>query len=320
MENKSGQFNFVWLFAIIAGAAILALAIYGASKAGDTARFQTDTEIAKSISIITDPLQAGFAEGSFGKILFKQETRINNFCFEPGSFNDDGFGRNRISVSTKSGVGEEWNLAREQVSVPNKYIFSSESNSGEEYYVFSKSFDFPYKVADLIFISPERYCFVNVPEEIVEDIGGMRIPNIEIENCSVADAVRVCFNSGVDCDVTVRGSCMSNCESTYDFGSVEKYGMIMKYVGNLMYAAIFSDKGIYDCNVQRLMYRDGKIAEAFVEKADLMDARNCNTNLKPELIFWNSYTVNATVDDLSELYPMAKVLERKNGLEACGMW
>jgi len=66
--KKRGQFNFVWLFAIIAGGAILVLAIYGATKAGDSQRFQTDTEIAKELAILTDPLQVGFAEGSFGKI------------------------------------------------------------------------------------------------------------------------------------------------------------------------------------------------------------------------------------------------------------
>ena len=78
---KKGQFNFAWMFAIVVGVAILFFAIFGAMKTVDTARFQSDTEIAKSISVITDPLQAGFAEGSFGKIVFRQETRINNLCF-----------------------------------------------------------------------------------------------------------------------------------------------------------------------------------------------------------------------------------------------
>ena len=141
---KRGQFNFVWMFAIIAGGAILVLAIYGATKVEDTQRFQTDTEIAKSLAIITDPLQAGFAEGSFGKISFRQETRINNICL------DGKFGRHKISVSTRSDVGEEWNIPGEKVPVHNKYIFSSERSSGKEYYVFSKPFEFPYKIADCL--------------------------------------------------------------------------------------------------------------------------------------------------------------------------
>lgn len=314
MNNKKAQFNFVWLFAILAGTAILVLAIYGATKAGDTMRFQTDTETAKSISIISDPLQAGFSEGSFGKILFKQETRINNFCF------DGEFGTHRISVSTKSNIGEEWNLPGEQITVKNKYIFSSEVASGEEYYVFSKPFEFPYKVADLIFLTPNNYCFINAPGEIVDEIEGMNIPNIEIDNCTNVEAIKVCFGVGGDCDVKVRGSCLSGCNSNYDWGSVEKPGLKMNYVGDLMYAAIFSDRGIYECNVRRLMYRTGMIARELIDKADLMDARNCNTNLKVDLIYWRELTINATADELKGLYSVANVLGRKNDREICGLW
>ena len=307
---KRGQFNFVWLFAIVAGGAILFLAVYGALRFGDTARFQSDSEVAKSIAIITDPLQAGFAEGSFGKIMFQQETRINNVCF------DDEFGKNDISVSTWSGIGEEWNLPGGATSIHNKYIFSSGKSSGLDYYVFSKSFDFPYEVSDLIFLTPENYCFVNMPGGLLS----LNVPNIEVDNCSVVDSVRVCFGSGDDCDVMVYGTCSGGCNSVYDEGIVAKDGVDMKYVGDLMYGAIFSDKGIYDCNVRRLMYRAGKIASEFVEKADLMDARNCNTNLKPDLIAWESLVGNSSVDDLASLRSMADVIDGKNKKEGCGMW
>jgi len=320
MKNKKGQFSFVWLFAIIAGGAILVLAIYGATKAGNTQRFQTDSEIAKSIAIITDPLQAGFAESSFGEISFKQETRINNFCLGPSPFDHGGFGRNKISVSTKSDIGKPWNIPGEATSIYNKYIFSSEADSGKEYYVFSKPFKFPYKVADLTFLTPKNYCFIGAPEKVTEDIGGMNMPNIKLSNCSSSDAVNVCFGSGVDCDIMVYGSCLSGCDSPYDFGSVEKDGSNIKYVGSLMYAAIFSSEQIYNCNVQRLMYRDSLIAREFSDKADLMTGQGCNTNLKPDLIFWGSETANATVGDLTSLYPIAKAMERKNEGEVCGMW
>ena len=69
---KRGQFNFVWLFAIVAGGAILFLAVYGALRFGETAEFQSATEVAKSIAIITDPLQAGFAEGSLVRFCFSR--------------------------------------------------------------------------------------------------------------------------------------------------------------------------------------------------------------------------------------------------------
>ncbi len=310
---KKGQFNFVWLFAIIAGGAILVLAIYGATKAGDTQRFQTDTEIAKSLAIITDPLQAGFAEGSFGKISFNQETRINNICI------DGNFGRHKISVSTRSDIGEPWNIPGEEVPIHNKYIFSSERSTGKEYYVFSKPFEFPYKVADLTMLIPEDYCLVNAPEKIAEEIN-FNIDKIQIENCSEKGMINVCFGTGNGCDITVYGSCMTGCDSIYGEGTVEKSGNVMKYVGNLMWAAIFSDRDIYECNVNRLMYRTAKIAEEFTDKADLMDARGCNTNLKPDLFVWNGMTINANVDDLMNLNSMAGSLGKKNDREDCGIW
>ena len=331
--RERGQFNFVWLFAIIVGGAILVLAIYGAMQAGDTARYQSDSEVAKSLSIITDPLQAGFGESSFGRISFRQETRINNICL------DNGFGQNDISVATRSGVGQEWNLAGGATSIHNKYIFSSEQNSGEDYYVFSKGFDFPYEVADLIFLTPEDYCFINAPDEVVDEVLGLSIPNIEVDhptgvplgvglpgstsdgaNCSVAEAVRVCFGNGDGCDVMVYGSCQSGCDSVFDEGTVVKGSSDMKYVGSLMYGAIFSDKEVYDCNVERLMYRAGKIAEEFSVKTDLMDARGCGTNMKADLVVWSGLLMNATSDSLLGLRTMSDVIDKKNSREVCGVW
>ena len=324
--RERGQFNFVWLFAIIVGGAILVLAIYGAMQAGDTARYQSDSEVAKSLSIITDPLQAGFGESSFGRISFRQETRINNICL------DNGFGQNDISVATRSGVGQEWNLAGGATSIHNKYIFSSEQNSGEDYYVFSKGFDFPYEVADLIFLTPENYCFVNAPDEVVDEVLGLSIPNIEVDNCTITDVVRVCFGNGRSrldssshqtgqgCDVMVYGSCQGGCDSVFDEGTVVKGSSDMKYVGSLMYGAIFSDKEVYDCNVERLMYRAGKIAEEFSVKTDLMDSRGCGTNMKADLVVWSGLLMNATSDSLLGLRTMSDVIDKKNSREVCGVW
>ncbi|MBU3923524.1 MAG: hypothetical protein KJ592_01260 [Nanoarchaeota archaeon] len=322
---KKGQFNFVWIFALVAGGAILALAIYGATQAGDTMRFQSDTEVAKSISIITDPLQAGFADGSFGRISFRQETRINNICFDGSQLDSEdrtgqGFGKNDISVATRSDIGEEWKSGGGATSIRNKYIFSPEVSSGKDYYVFSKPFNFPYEVSDLIFLTSDDYCFVNVPEDVGDEIVGLNIPNIEIDNCSNSDAVRVCFGGGSGCDVIVYGSCMSGCDSVFDEGTVVKGRDDLKYVGGLMYGAIFSDADVYDCNVKRLMYRAGKIAEEFGSKADLMDSRGCGSDLGGDLNVWSGMLTGAGSEDLMSLRVAAESMDKKNNRELCGLW
>lgn len=311
---KRGQFNFVWIFAILAGGTILALAIWGAVQTGDTLRYKSDTKTAKSISILTDPLQAGFAEGSFGKISFKQETRLNNICLT-----SPGFGKNDISIASRSGVGGEWNLAGGATSVHNKYIFSKEKNDGFDYYVFSKPFDFPYEVSDLVFLTSGRYCFLNTPDNVIEEVSGLGIENIVFDNCSSMDE-RVCFGGGVDCDSIVYGSCSGDCDSVYDEGVVSKGNGELRYTGSLMWGAIFSDKLVYECNVERLMHRTASIANIFSAKADLMDARDCGTNLKTDLITWAGMTASATSNDLSSLNGLAENLENKNSRELCKLW
>jgi hypothetical protein len=230
------------------------------------------------------------------------------------------FGKNDISVSSRSGVGSEWNLAGGSTSIHNKYIFSKEKSEGFDYYVFSKPFEFPYKISDLIFLISEEYCFLGaVPENVVEEVSGLGINNIKFENCSSGDE-RVCFGGGIDCDSIVYGSCSVGCDSVYDEGVVSKSSGDLRYIGSLMWGAIFSDKDVYDCNVERLMYRTEKIAEIYSEKADLMDARDCGTNLKGDLMVWASRLENFSGDDLISLSDASEDIGRKNDREVCGMW
>lgn len=312
---KKGQINFVWIFAILAGGAILALAIWGAMQTGDVLRYKGDTESAKSVSILTDPLQAGFADGSFGKMFFNKETRINNICL-----NDGEFGKNDISVASRSDIGEEWNLAGGATSVYNKYIFSKETNIGFDYYVFSKPFEFPYEVSDLIFLMDKEYCFDGAPDEIADEILGLGIENIALENCS-DEAYRVCFGGGRDCDAIVYGQCLgAGCDSAYDLGSVSKDGTSLDFVGSLMWGAIFSDEAVYECNVERLMLRTESIADIFAAKADLMDARDCGTNLKGDLIAWANMVKGSGSGDLTSLFSYSNNLGNRNDREVCGVW
>jgi len=309
--EKRAEFNFALIFSIVIGVIILILSIYGAIKIGDTQKYKTDTEIAKQIAILTNPMQSGFAEGKLSKIEFNSDTRINNFCVA------EGFGKNEISVSTRSRVGEEWTMTGGSTSVYDKYIFSI-LEEAEDYYIFSKPFYFPYKVSDLIILTSEKYCFISPPNKIEDDINSLNFQNIEIGNCS-SKAISVCFNSN-NCDINVYGTCSSNCDSLYDEGYIEKQGDQLFYVGNLVYGAIFSDKTVYKCNVERLMYRSSKIAEVFSKKADLMNARDCNTNLKSDLIVFNSVLLNSSSEEIIQLNQVSKEIERKNERELCGLW
>jgi hypothetical protein len=316
MINKKAQMNFEVIFAIIVGGMILFLAIYGAMRFSDSSRKQTDTEVAKKLSVLTNPMQAGFAESQSSKIIFNQETKLYNYCFA------ERFGKNDIAIATKSSVGEEWNVPGNKIAIYNKYLFSEDIQQGKELWIFSKGFEFPYKVADLIFLSMNRYCFVTdrSSKKIAEEVTSLKIENIKItesiENCS-EEEIKVCFGTKSGCEIEVFGSGEGD---AYSEGYVQKDGKRMYYYGSLMYGAIFTNKEIYDCEVQRLLYRDARLAEIYLGKADLMNARGCNTNIVEDLKILSINLGNASADDFLKLKESVKALDKKAKTELCRTW
>jgi len=312
--NKRGEFNFVLLFAIIAGTIILLLAVYGAVKTGDSLTKQTEAELAKSLEIITDPLQAGFAEIATSKIIFKKETRLTTSC------NDfDGFGDNVVSIQTRSSIGEDWTVDPFRYTINNKYLFS-DTTSGKTFHVFSEKFTTGFKVADLLFITPRNFCFVSPPEDIEEEMTGLRAPNIGLKlsngnNTCKEDAETVCFNRG-GCNITITPKCnQAQCKSEYDFGVVTDInGEQIPYSGGLMFGAVFADKDTYECNVKRLLYRASRIADVLAQKIDFMSARGCDSLMKADLVAFTALLQNATSANLEEIYYASLNLDKKRKL------
>ena len=317
MKSKKAEFNFVLLFAIIAGTIILVLAIYGATKAGSTLRGASEAEVAKSLDIITDPLQAGSFDAVSSMISFRKDIRIINDC-EAYS----GFGKNSIAVQSESSIGEEWTTDLIKIPITNKYIFSEEK-AGKTFRVFSKPFDSPYRVSDLLFISSIDYCLISLPEDIAEELLALNMPNFGVdtsENTTCKEnALNVCFEFGSNCNITVEGRC-NDCDSEFEYGVVKKDGDTLYYSGNLLYGAIISELELYECNVERLLFRTSMIANLYAEKTNLMNMRDCNTLLKPDLEVLSTMTINATSEELDELYIFSKSIDKKASRESCRIW
>jgi hypothetical protein len=309
---KKGEFDFVWLFAILAGAAILVLAIYGATKATDSMKYQQETQLTKSLAVILGPLQSGYADSKTNKISFGQETRIDNYC------NDEGFGSNVLSTRTKSSIGNTWTTQTGEIAVNNLFIFSS-SQQGKKFDILSKPFNYPFKVGEILIINSEKLCVKKMPIELEQDLENLAMASLEIVNCS-EESKTICFgNSG--CDINVYGTCSTmDCDSKYDEGYVEKNGERIYFVGNLLYAAIFSDKDLYDCNVQRLLYRASQLSQILSEKASLMDSRGCSTSLKADLSFWASTLNKSSVSSLDDNNKIARGLQKQASTERCKLW
>ncbi|MEK6823589.1 MAG: hypothetical protein AABY06_01010 [Nanoarchaeota archaeon] len=314
MLNKKGDLNisFGWLFAIIVGATILVLAIYGATKIIKTGQQEGQAVGAKELGVLLNPLETGFKSAISTPLQLRVETRIFNTCSDFGNFGKQGIQTSEFSFN-------KWTLPGVESSFENKYIFSKSPTEGKKFYIFSKPFEFPFKVSDLIYLTSEneKYCFdfSNAPQEtedIEEEILQLNQANL-VANCTKADSqtTKVCFKSGTGCDINVN----------YNTKYVQKKQDKIYFEGDaLMYAAIFSDQKIYECQVERLMKRTKQLAEIYKEKELIVSQKNCVSNLAGDLDLLisslenaNDYKIINSVSDLVE------DIKNKNKYSSC-LW
>ena len=305
-KNKKGylQISFAWIFAIIAGVFILFLAIFAVTKFTRTEQTITETIIGKEIGVLLNPLETGFEEGKTTPIILPVETRIRNEC------NNNGyFGRQIIQLSQKS--FDKWAEEGERIGFSNRYIFSDSIVEGKNFYIFLKPFDFPFKVADLIYLtsSEKTYCFLDPPERIEEELSNLDQKNIFLEECP-SNSIKVCFEGGSDCDIDVN----------QNIKSVEKRGEIMYFEEDaLMYAAIFADREIYECQLERLMQRTEQLASIYDDKASFISDRGCPLEV-------NLFALRTAVSGFSDsaslvtIKNIVKDLEEKNDFATCKLW
>ncbi|MDP3992586.1 MAG: hypothetical protein U1B79_00745 [Candidatus Pacearchaeota archaeon] len=307
MRNKNGfiQISFAWLFAIIIGAIILFFAIYASVKLINIEEGVSTAETGKEISVLLNPLETGFGEERTTPLTIPVESRINNRC---ESFAD--FGEQEISISQKK--GGEWTDTGVGSVTYNKYIFSNKSVQGKNFYLFSKPFEFPFKISDLIFLTSaeETYCFVDAPEEIQEELTSLSQANLFTENCP-SDSKKVCFGSDSNCDIIVKEN----------EKSVEKDdGELVYYETDaLMYAAVFADKEIYECQVQRLMKRLGILALIYNDKENILSGRGCPAEVNL-LGLADSASSLRDSSDLIVVKAAADDVENENDGADCKLW
>jgi len=315
MNKRGFEFSFAWLFGIIAGIVIVFLAIYGTGRFIRTGRYQLDTITAKQLSIIFEPMETGLASGKSTQAELKEETRIYNECFDTGNF-----GKNTISLSTKQNIGGEWQKPGGDISIPNKYIFSDDIEEGKTYYFFSKTFEMPWKVSEIIFLTGKKYCFVNTPEEIEDEVEGLNIRNINLDNCSASD-IKVCFGSGSEsnCEILVSGTCMFDCKQ-YEYGFVTKNKESVFYTNSLIYGAIFSSKEVYECNVKRLMKRLRQQALLYKDEASFISSKCGSLPVSGFLQIINLAKNFDKSEDLLAIRKTAKEVDEQNDVAECNLW
>ncbi len=317
IKNKKGalEFSFAWIFAIIAGMFILFSAIYGVSKFINIEKSSQDAQTAMDIGILTNPLESSFETAKRTMISAPVETRIYTSC------NNNGFfGKQTIRTSQKT--YDKWSNEGVNVSFSNKYIFSGNPAEGKKFYLFSKSLELPFKIADLIYLTSaeDKYCFKDAPkniEEEIEDLIGENPSaneNFFTEDCP-SESINVCFNSrGNECNIKVFTG-----NSKY----VEKDGEEMHYEGDaLMYAAIFSNKKDYECQLERLMKRTAQLTDIYADKSKfILEKTGCNSGLDVDLILLKNTAENlGGSGNLNTISDFSEQLSRENKYGECRLW
>lgn len=295
------QISFGWLFAIIVGIFILFIAIYISTKIIDSGKVEIDTSTAKKLDVLLNPLETSFESSKTTSIVLNSDTRIYNKCDNAGYF-----GNQKIQVAQES-FGDFSDVSID-VSFDNKYIFSDDFIEGKKFYVFSKPFEYPFKVTDLIFLTSKEYCFLDAPEEIEEEISEFQ-ENIKLEDCS-EEGIQVCFmKQGCDVDVSWGGQYL------------DKNGKRLYFTKGFIYGAIFSDAEIYECQVKRIMQRAEQLLELYKDKSDLLNQRECYSEIDIDLENLKVLVENfESSEDFDLLNSDVNDLEQKNERSDCRLW
>ena len=318
MKSKKGiELSFAWIFAIIVGAFVIFLAIYATTKFIKTDRVKQDTELAKELGVILTPIETNLETAKTAKLSLPLQTRITNTCTLKGTF-----GEQKISTATKSSIGKPWQESGESSAFRYKYIFSAQELEGKKLIIFSKPFEMPFKIANLVYIWPEgeEYCFINSPKEIEEEITELKFENIKfsssLSQCS-SKSKKVCFSTtGCDIDISldtsnkIRGSLKRKFEDRVYFETP-----------SLLYAAIFTDPKIYECQIKRLMKRAAELSSLYNQKTIFLTPKGCASNLESDLSAFieKTSTIQNSLD-LIEISFDAESLRRKNNDLSCKLF
>lgn len=323
-EKRGFAFSFGWLFAIIVGAVIIFLAIYAATTFTKTFRTESDSEAAKQFGVLLSPIETSIETSSTARITFPTEARVYNDCDLKGTF-----GTQKISAATKLGIGKEWEKPGEVNAFHNKYIFSNPIVQGKTFFVFTKVFEMPFKIADLMYIwsDEQGVCLLYAPDEVKDDFQDLKLNNKSIQiiddpsKCN-SGSRKVCFNSVSGCDIVVLPTTGSTSIGSVNYKKENKIVFYNNYA--LLYAAIFSNYDIYECQVKRLMRRASELGFIYKEKSDRIASQSsgCSSSLQADLISYSqsALKVGKSLDISEDVSTLSDRLRRSNEQLLCKLF
>jgi len=310
-KNKRAflDISFSLIFAFLVGGIIIFGAIYGLGQYTKTEELIRSAESGESLGNIIASFESSSEDARTGNIDFPTETKIISRCENTRGFGAHTF---RISEELKNKMSEN----DIKISFKNKYIFSKEEIVGKNFNLFAKSFNYPYEVATIVYLTSleDKYCFVDAPRKIENELRNVGGDNIILRNCEDKenrDATKICFNDRGSCDVKIE----------YSSGIITKGNDKYFFDSDaLMYAAIFSDFYNYECGVSRLIARTNTLSKLYQEKSAILKNR-CDSNMISDL---GSYSVLlekfSETEDIFQISNMKYAIESRNSGSGCKLW
>lgn len=308
--NKKGylDISFSWIFAIIVGIIFIFGAVYGVSKIIGVKDTEFSATSGTTLSNILGPLETSIEAGKSVRVTFPTDVRLETFCNSAGDFGSE-------RVQTDGYRKGEYSDSGIQIDFENKYLFTQKMNEGKNFYAFSFLFEFPFKVANLIYLIPtdKNYCFQDAPTKIENDLSSLNQGNFFFEDCkNNLEMIQVCFLNSDSCDVKIDQNSKS----------VEtNSGKVYYEEEALMYAAIFSDASIYECNVVRLMKRVRELADTYAKKGFFIQNTGCSSNVIADLVALKSQAEGIkSSSDLFSLRSDVDKIKSINRNSRCKLW
>jgi hypothetical protein len=304
MKNKKAfEVSFGWIFSVIVGAAAIFFAVFLGSQIIKNDQILDDSMAAKQFDILLYPAGTGLeSEKVSSPIVFRDTATISFSCSESGYFGEQG-----IKVSTSQNIKTDSSRGIESVS-KDKFIFSRTQLSGKEFVPYVKSFYYPFKVTDFIFLieKKQNYCFISPPERFRKEIEKLKQDSLilnssffigyKFSDCS-RNSIVVCFgqvssrtqtNEGCDHEVNIESKKVrKGIDTVYYDDSLDETSLLL--------AAIFSDPDYYECQMKRLMKRTSSLSSIYLEKSMKSE---CGSILSQQLDSYSNITktMNSSYD------------------------
>lgn len=323
MTNKKALMLFHWILIMIVGAVILLFGVIFAGKSGGVEQQKQNVLVAEYLEMFFNPFTSvGAIADSFGKrVSLPYEIDAELRC--------EG-GKEYLFVGSGDKISSE--------KIEN-FVYSNSRIKARELFVFTKSFEMPFRIADLIFTfdSSKKFCILydeqdigqaDFVDQVRDDIEGSLVDvqgNFaycqDIGCCNEAGSTKIISFTAQRGDVNLvpRGASGDG----FSFGEVEfRGGKKSVFVSNaLAEAAMFSDYPLYSCNLRRLMSKTGSVSDIYSEKATYLGAiaqqQACNYNaLKGDLgqlkALAGSVGSAQSSSSVQALHEAAKDIETKN--------